>query len=291
MIDLVAKYINRSALKKLNAEFAPFEKSPNIQEPALLVRGAFRSGTSVLTNILSRAGFDLGPPHHLLQATGKFHQYNPEGYFENYFFMELSRYIFHITGSSGDRPPSENVIAALSVNDLDDRAFHEYAIMELRESRVSNRNKVEVLRRASVKHIEAYVNNVFGKKPLIKNPHFSVLEPFFGKLFPASKRIVAFRNPSDWLRSARPLGNHVNADLYEKYYSYYLQTSGVNCIFFDYDKLLQSPETSIRILLDELGVKEHNVGQLAGIVKKKISSEPSGKHSIHQKLQSLAINK
>jgi hypothetical protein len=290
VMDLLYALINRRAVRKVERSFKPYTQVRKDQEPALLVSGAFRSGTSVTALLLSNAGYDLGPQHHLLQSTGKYAQYNPDGFLENYFFMELTRYIFHLTGSAGDRPPSrENVDKVLSAA-LRDEDFREHAIMELRESRVSNRNKADVLSKASVQHVNAYISNAFGKKPLIKNPHFSVLPSFTEKYFPQSKQVVVFRNPDSWHRSALAVTPNANTELYKSYYENYLNAGVEHVIFFDYDRLLAEPQRSVQQLFDALHIADADVNALTKLIRNKDSEACQRYYPLYAELQKRAIN-
>jgi hypothetical protein len=269
MHSLPAHLINLATLQLARLKFDPFTKIEREQEPPLLVTGIFRSGTSATTLLLSQAGFDVGPPDHLLQARGKYEKLNPDGYLENYFFIELSIYLFHLLKSAGDAPPDENAVEKLTTGDLSDDAFRKFCLLGIHDDRVSNVNKMRVLSRASVHHIAAYVNQAYGKKPLIKNPHFCVLEPFFTKLFPRSQRIVVFRNPADWLRSVPVVSRKADYALYDRYYSGYLERNQSNVHFFNYDELLRNPVHSINRLLETTGIPNADAEKLAKLVRVK----------------------
>lgn len=265
MNSLPAHLINLITLQLTRLTFSPYKTITKTQAPPLLISGIFRSGTSITTRILSNAGFDAGPPEHLLQAT----EINPDGYFENYFFMDLSRYLFELTNSYGDNPPAETDVEKIELKDLRDDDFRKFTLLKIHDDRVKNMNKMRVLRKASIHHMPAYLSNCFGKQPLIKNPHFSVLEPFFKKVFPGSKRLVVFRNPSDWKRSAQVVSDKSNEALYDRYYKHYLDSKEAGIIFFNYDELLKSPSDSIDKLLRALEIKDANVEELVKLVRKK----------------------
>jgi hypothetical protein len=242
-----ARLINLITLQLTRLLFMPYKKSiDKAQDPPLLICGIFRSGTSITANILSKAGFDVGPTKHLLQATA----INTDGYFENYFFMDFSRYLFHLTNSYGDNPPDLTLVAKIKLEDVQDDQFRKLSLLQIHDDRVKNINKMRVLSKASVHHMSAYISACFGKRPLIKNPHFSVLEPFFKKAFPNSKRLVVFRNPGDWKRSAQVVSAKSNEALYDSYYKYYLESEDPGIIFFNYDQLLNDPQGSIQKLLN-----------------------------------------
>ncbi|MEO5645648.1 MAG: sulfotransferase [Bacteroidia bacterium] len=265
MNSLSAHLINLITLQLTRLSFMPYKSISKTQAPPLLVCGIFRSGTSITTNILSKAGFDAGPQEHLLQATA----INPDGYFENYFLMDLSRYLFHLTNSYGDNPPDEASVEKIEVKDLRNDAFRKFTLLEIHDDRVKNVNKMRVLRKVSVHCIKAYLSNCFGEYPLIKNPHFSVLEPFFKKVFPDSKRLVVFRNPTDWKHSAQVVSDKSNEALYDRYYKHYLDSKEEGIIFFNYDQLLKDPLNSIEKLLNALEIKNAAAAILSKLVRKK----------------------
>lgn len=259
----IAKLINLITFQLVRLSFKPYKQIEGHQHPPLLVSGIFRSGTSITTHILSQSGFDAGPPTHLLQATA----INPDGYFENYFFMDLSRYLFKLTNSYGDRPPEAIIVDKIAPETLSDDDFQKFTLLEIHDDRVKNVNKLRVLRKASVHYPNAYLSNCFGSYPIIKNPHFSVLEPYFNKFFRGSKRLVVFRNPTDWKRSAQVVSAKSDEALYDFYYKYYLTLNDPDIIFFNYDQLLNDPAGSIKKLLEVLNVKDGNIDLLSKLVQ------------------------
>jgi hypothetical protein len=288
MNSTTAHIINLITLQLTRISFSPYKSIAKTQAPPLLISGIFRSGTSITTNILSKAGFDAGPTEHLLTAT----EINPDGYFENYFFMDFSRYLFELTNSYGDNPPAEAEVEKIDLKNLRDDNFRKFTLLKIHDDRVKNLNKMRVLRKASIHHMQAYLANCFGERPLIKNPHFSVLEPFFKKVFPGSKRVIVFRNPTDWKRSAQVVSDKSNETLYDRYYKYYLDSKDAGMIFFNFDQLVNAPFASIEKLLAALEIKNANVEELTKLVRKKekpISDEALQTQS-YSELLKRAIN-
>lgn len=293
MLSHIHSAYNRFTLKRIERGFSPYTEVDSGFTSPLLVSGAFRSGTSLVTRLLCGAGYDCGPETHLLQPKGRYRKYNPDGYFENYFFMELSRYIFHLTNSAGDDPPEEESLKIISEQGLDDSAFRKYAVLHLRESRVSNSNKERVLKCASVNNCAAYVKAVFGKNPIIKNPHFGVLLPWIENEFPASQHVAVFRNPDDWARSAKAVTGKADISLYEKYYRSHLHSSRVSGrVFINYDKLIESPEDSLQCILQRLGIHKVDVQKLASIVRRSDHSvkEEAAQSEIYMQLIQHSVN-
>lgn len=293
MNEFIARVINRSTTSWIRRNFVPFIDEGKLKEEPVLVVGAFRSGTSLTTHLLIAAGLDAGPQHHLLQSNGKFAAHTPDGFMENYFFMELSRYIFYLSKSNGDDPPKNEIIEALDFEKMNDAEFREYAVMELRESRISNKHKADVLKNASVLSPRAYIAATFNRRAVIKNPHFSVLEPYFQKLFPMSARVVVFRNPGDWVRSAKAVTAKADDHLYDAYYQYYLSHQDGKNIFFDYDQLMMHPKESIEALCVALNLPTDNLPALQKLVRSGKINHVAGitqSKNWHQ-LQQLAINR
>lgn len=268
--------------------------APQKQDAPLFVSGAFRSGTTITTQLLAKSGYDLAPESHLLQGAGPYRHLNPDGFLEDYFFMQLSLYLFHKLNAWGDRPPLPEDVAGLSEEKLSNAEFRKYALMEIHDDRVRNLNKLKVLRKASVNHIRAYVSHVYGAKPLIKNPHFSLLEPFFIRLFPDSKRVVVFRHPADWKRSATALTEKADAKLYDAYYSYYLQETK-NIIFFDLDRLTEAPAHSITELLRAATGTSSDVDSLLPLLRTSVSGQgavsSADDTTSYLQLKALAVNR
>lgn len=294
MMDALARIINQWALRSVRRSFDPYLTIRNGQEAPVLVSGIFRSGTSITTKLLIEAGLDAGPENHLLQATGKLKAHNPDGFLENYFFMELSRYLFHLSNSSGDNPPPESALEKIVLGAAQDHAFRTYALLELRDQRITNRNKASVLKKVSLENPLAYLSHAFGAKPVIKNPHFSVLEPYFLKLFPDATRVVVFRRPSDWVRSAQTVTPKADVSLYDRYYAYYLDHPLQNVIFFDYDQLIAHPKSSIDKLFSLLNITISGKHPEA-LISKRVQAVENDQTSLQSqnwnKLRELAINR
>lgn len=80
------------------------------QRKTVVVLGMHRSGTSMVTGVLSRLGVDVGQ-----ELLGK-HWSNPLGHFEDRDFLELNNRILEAAGGSWDAPPSEDAIRAQMAN-------------------------------------------------------------------------------------------------------------------------------------------------------------------------------
>jgi hypothetical protein len=71
-----------------------------------------RSGTSVITNILSKAGFYLGEESDLMNGN----QWNPDGYFERWSLAIVNDIILYLAGGTWHSPPAEENIFRLRLD-------------------------------------------------------------------------------------------------------------------------------------------------------------------------------
>lgn len=98
--------------------FNLFRKSNSVSNKKvapLIITGMFRSGTTITASLLQLLGFHAGPKDHLLGAIGPRKSLNPEGFLENYPFMDLSMYVFYLTNSYGDAPPEKDQLEKLNL--------------------------------------------------------------------------------------------------------------------------------------------------------------------------------
>jgi hypothetical protein len=71
-----------------------------------------RSGTSVITNILFKAGFYLGEESDLMNGN----QWNPDGYFERWSLAIVNDIILYLAGGTWHSPPDEENILSLRLD-------------------------------------------------------------------------------------------------------------------------------------------------------------------------------
>jgi flagellin-specific chaperone FliS len=232
-------------LTKLVAKKA---KRINESSSPIWVTGMFRSGTSLTTNILMHLGVDLGPKQHLLRAKGERKRLNPDGFFENYLFMDFSLYIFHKTNSWGDNPPDSKKLDRITIDTMDYKDFIHYSIVAIHDDRISNLNKLLILRKYYPANLKSYLKDHFTPPFAIKNPHFAVLVPILQKEWPDSKFLVVFRSPDAVIDSAKQITKHADYSLYICYYSMLKVKAPNACIYFSYDHLIQRPHESITAL-------------------------------------------
>lgn len=78
----------------------------------VIILGMHRSGTSLITNILSKAGFYIGEEADIKKGT----QWNPDGYFERRSVVEVNDIILKLCGGSWDSPPEEKDIIKIKID-------------------------------------------------------------------------------------------------------------------------------------------------------------------------------
>lgn len=84
----------------------------NLDQILVIILGMHRSGTSVLTNILSKAGFYLGEESDLMNGN----QWNPDGYFERWSLGIVNDIILYLAGGTWHSPPAEENIIRLRLD-------------------------------------------------------------------------------------------------------------------------------------------------------------------------------
>lgn len=277
-----SKTIANASLKKNNQS--------NIDP--LWITGMFRSGTSITTQILKEMGIDLGPANDLLQAKGERARLNPNGFFENYLFMDWSLMIFDRLNAWGDNPPAIDLVEKFENTSIVHEQFVYDSIVNIHDDRISNKDKSRILKQYFSGNFAQYITDNFKSKFAIKNPHFSVLYPALDKIFPNGKYLVVFRNPIDTVKSAKKVSPNSNFELYYKYYESIINHP--NALFFNYDKLIYTPKESINQLASHLDLT-CDIDQIVPLIKKTTITQqneliPDNVLNLHEQLIKKAIN-
>ncbi|MFT6923814.1 MAG: hypothetical protein ACJA1C_002834 [Crocinitomicaceae bacterium] len=267
------------------------------EDQPIWITGLFRSGTSLTTRILSILGVDLGPEEHLLKAKGSRELLNPEGFQENYLFMDWSLKVFRDLDSWGHAPPSHASVEAYD-NKIDAKAFAYHSIVEIHDDRISNVDKLKAIRNSSPSNFEAYLSEYFKPPFAIKNPHFSILFPILQRQWANSKFLVVFRNPDDTIASAKKVAPTADYSLYLEYYSRLLE-SDLDAIYFSYDALIDHPEKSIKALALALKLDASGAEQAVGLVNANRSGNkgttkgdwPQSIQFVYDEMNKRAINR
>ncbi|RIA10278.1 sulfotransferase family protein [Flavobacteriaceae bacterium MAR_2010_72] len=214
----------------------------------VFVVGMFRSGTSITSKILMQSGLNFGPHWRLLKARGPLKMLNPDGFFEDFLFIQLPFYWCDLMNKSGEDLPDEDLIKQFSLNPIQISEFIRFCEFKKPEDRLSffYRHYLYVLLLLKKDRIFN-----FKTKRCIKSP---MLTPFYNQLvtwFPNAEFLIVIRDPESTIRSSKKLTPHSNLDLYNSYYQhlYKLYTNeAIRAYVFSYDALLQSPQHSIKLL-------------------------------------------
>lgn len=268
------------------------------QEQPLFVTGFFRSGTSITTRLLNVLGIDLGPENHLLLAKNERAILNPDGFFENYLFMETSLMAFSKLNSWGDQPPAPDKVAGLNFDNSDREQFAEYTLCGIHDDRISNKNKIDVLKNFDVLSLNSYLEKKFTYPYAIKNPHFAVLTSFLLKKWPEARFLVCFREPGSAIESAKSISPLMDEKVYLRYYSELVDLPSDKVLFFSHAKLMESPENSLQALVTALNLKGTKINKAAALIdpslhRHKTKDEPKDKavKDLYELMLSKAINK
>jgi hypothetical protein len=253
----------------------------------------FRSGTSIVTNIIHQLGLDIGPEEDLLHPIGFRADLNPDGFYENFLMMEWSIHIFNKLNSWGDKPPKDEDVKSFDLNTINYKEFVFDAIVNMHDDRISNKNKSRILQKYYPGNLQSYFYDCFNRNFAVKNPHFMLLYPILDNYCPNSKYLIVFRNPIDTVKSAKKVTPRASMELYYQYYSRMIDHP--NAIFFDYDELIFSPNNSLERLKDKLELK-NDVNRLIPLIKKvspksNITNDlPDYVLNIYTKMKSKSIN-
>jgi hypothetical protein len=246
--------------------FTVSDKSSAKKVNPILITGLFRSGTTITAKLFNEMGYSAGPDEHLLKARGERRILNPEGFLENYFFMDLSTYLFHKTQSWGDIPPTYDVIEKMELLKNDRHKLAKFSIIRLHDDRISNVQKLKILAAYNVCEPGAYLETNFPEKSFIKNPHFAVLFLYFKKMFPQSPFVFVFREPAAAVNSAKKVSPVADYDLYNAYYREACKehkTGNLNIVFLSYENLVNDTKHSLQQITMHFKIKNADVEKLA----------------------------
>lgn len=257
------------------------------------ITGLFRSGTSITAQLIKQMGVDLGPDKDLLKARGERKTLNPNGFFENYLFMDWSLIVFDKLNAWGDNPPNLQKVKTFNNDCISYKEFVYNSIINIHDDRISNKEKSEVLKKYFSGNLAAYTQDKFRNNFAIKNPHFCVLFPLLDKIFPNGKYLVVFRNPSDTIKSALQVSPKASYELYQQYYTDIIHHP--NAVFLDYDQLISKPEKSIEALSKKLNLS-FNSKELSSIINSKeqtikTNNVPNELIDLYNQLKEKALNK
>ena len=205
------------------------DHSPESRRRAVLVLGAGRSGTSIVTRAIQAVGVDLGddfkPPS----------RKNPTGFFEDAVLLKLSK---RLRRTLGLRPDSLRL--------LDDSVWASPAVMPFYEE------------------FAATIDDRFGQAPVwgFKYARTMRLLPFWERLFEemdvSPSYVMPIRNPLSVARSRSRLdanrGRQEHSDLewLANVVPYFDRLRDKNLVVIDYDKLMENPKAQLERLATRL---------------------------------------
>lgn len=192
-----------------------------------LVTGMHRSGTSLLAEILVRAGVDFGSSAHWLPAD----ESNPRGYFEDRRVVNLDDRLLRLWNGTWDEPPQ------LPGNWLDDPKLG-----------------------ALADEASQWLNSIATRPHWgWKDPRACLLLPFWRRLSPDLRCVLCIRDPLEVGRSLQKrdrLTAHKAAFLWLHYLSESFRGVGdAPCAVFFYDELLRDPARQVDRLLRFNGIE------------------------------------
>jgi Sulfotransferase family len=250
------------------------------------VLGMYRSGTSLTCKALEKCGVDFGPADELVQG-GPLRDLNPDGFYENTLFADLSRYWFARTGSTIARPPSQAALQGTVFDRVEFRDFAWYSLVERPDRRITYAARCRSLRHFAQRGTDSYIRSRFRGRFAIKTPQLTALYRLLLERWPDSTVLVVFREPAATLRSCLQLTRELallgvrgvgelrrRAQAYgvfdeQSYLEYYepllADPRSSRFIYFSYDQLINEPQGSVEKLASALGLP---VGtELDGLVK------------------------
>jgi hypothetical protein len=217
------------------------------------VVGMYRSGTSIVTRILQQMGGDIGPSDHLYQPRGWYRKLNPEGFFENFLFEDIARYLLVKAGGNGDDPPVRDLVRMRSWKGSQaDLAYH--SIFKFHDERITRLHRWNVLRKYGIGNLDTYLQKEFGPNPVIKNGHLTFLTDLLLERWPDSRFVGVFRDPAEVLGSANSMEANTTPELWMAYNNVLLQLAKAGkCTLVHLGSLTADPESTIDRLSDDLG--------------------------------------
>lgn len=239
--------------------------SPREDEAPFFLMGMFRSGTSLTSRILEKSGVSFGKSYRMLKSQGSLKDLNPDGFYEDFLFAQLSRYLFEQVKKDGSNPPSPAETADLVIERIKLSDFILYSFFTVKEDRISVLNKIRtltLLRFGKMKYLTG------GTKMAVKVPMLVPFHRLLKKIYPNSSFLIILRNPDSTIRSSKVLTEKSGIALFNQYYIHlydlYNEGSG-NTIVFSYDRLLEDPERSVQRLTAALNL--HYDAAVPGLIK------------------------
>ena len=208
-------------------------------EPATVVTGMHRSGTSMVTQLLAHAGLWLGPEEKLMPAKPD----NPDGFYEHLDVVWIHNALLQQHHGGWDFEPTftNNWQQAESISDLKSRAISTCKKIS------SGKNK----------------HQAWGWK----DPRTCFFLPFWHSLMPDMKHVICVRNPLAVAQSIRARNNNslpFGLDLWERYNSNLLNhVRAGSFVVTHYDSWFIDPQKELLRLTRFLGWEAQKIEEPA----------------------------
>lgn len=234
----------------------------------VVVLGMHRSGTSLVTHIISESGYDAGT--NLLGPKAD----NVEGFFEDIDIYQFNSHLCDFLGITWKSTEEFYLHPTNILNDLIDNEF-EIKALEILNTKLLVSNKI-----------------------VIKEPRMSILLPFWEKVFKqlniSIKYVFSVRNPVAIEQSLIKRDALKSYDASALWYIYNYEI--ISCASFDmyvveYEDLLQNPKKVINRLWDYLKVDETlDIDEVIKLVKSNLNHSKSNDRSNFQYVENFYLD-
>jgi hypothetical protein len=219
---------------------------------AVCITGMHRSGTSMVTEALRKAGLYLGRDEDFLPPS----EFNPRGYFEHRAFVELNDEILLALGGAWDNPPRTPL-------------------------RWSRRRLAPLHKRT-----RALVHEMQGHGPWgWKDPRTSLTLPFWRRMVLDLRVVVCVREPAavaDSLARREGRSRDSAIALWTEYNHRLLRSMGHSDVVTACESFLDDPERELRRLVERLGLDPSPaaIAQAAGVVDPSLQQQEAGSEEL-----------
>lgn len=271
----------------------------NIDSPTsdpVLVTGIYRSGTSIGSRLVQALGVDFGENEHIYSAIGKIKHLNIEGFEENFLFNEIGHFLLMMNGGNGKYFSSVDEYEKFSLEQIKDGEFWYFATEKygLNEDRISKEIRLGILNHYNISNINQYISDYFDTKFWgFKDVHAGVYLPVYKKKWPRMKVVVLYRQPADFVRSARDLIASITCQTWVDYYKRINEftKNDENTLWLNYDKLTEKNTDELVKLISFIDPKRIITDQLLdnmkAMIRPKNNKDASGDYKPNDAALSL----
>lgn len=253
------------------------------------VMGMFRSGTTLTSKVLERFGFNFGSKWRLLRSLRGFEELNPDGFYEDFLFAQLSRMLYRNLDKSGDNPPNINDVENFRLTKINIGEFINCSEYLYKEQRILFLWRIFAYCLLILMKERAFLS---GNLNIVKIP---MLTPFYAQLkkwLPNSKFIIVVRNPKSTIKSAKKLSENISIDTYNIYYQHLSSLmENPTSIVISYDNMLQNISKTIKALEKVFNSKyPDSINEIIDINLVRNSTSNTYDNTYFKKIYESAIN-